>query len=236
MPTPVRMESRDYDRYWQERDLERARARSQARARLALRLLSDARGEKRGRRLLEVGCGPGWALEVFRESGYDVRGVDISPRAVEMGSRRGLEMETLNLELDEIPGGYDVVVALEVLEHLVNPLQVLEKLKAALVRGGHLVVSLPNEFHLGRRLSVLCGRPGFGGHDDPHLRFFDEVHARRLFAASGLRVLERLSDSIAPPRWRLLKNLSRALVRVLPGPLALAHLFLLEPEVSGNDQ
>lgn len=56
-----------YDDYWRKRDLERGRAA------IGLQLL----GEKRGL-LLEVGCGPGWALERFREAGFNVKGLDAS--------------------------------------------------------------------------------------------------------------------------------------------------------------
>ena len=69
-----------YDAYWQARNTERTRARSRERAAVAVELLKQA-GRLRGR-LLEVGCGPGWALEVFQDAGFDVAGADCSPRAV----------------------------------------------------------------------------------------------------------------------------------------------------------
>lgn len=224
------MRESDYDRYWRERDDERTRARSRVRALLALSLLGRALTRQSRPRLLDVGCGPGWSLEVFRGAGYDVRGLDVSPHAVNLARGRGLDAQICNLEEGEIPGQYDVAVALEVLEHLAEPLAILRSLKGALLPGGRLVISLPNEFHLGRRLAILVGRVPFGGHDDPHLRHFDDRHARRLFAAAGLRVVARLSDSLMPPRWKLLKGLLAPLVGLLPGLFALANVFLLEVE------
>ena len=233
-----------YDRYWLERDVERTRARSRARAALALRLLT--RAGRTGGRLLEVGCGPGWALDVFRAAGYDASGVDVSREAAERARERGLRVLVGDLERWAVggPGAMrelgtqdglidaEVLVALEVLEHLVDPLGVLTALSTGLAAGSHLVVSLPNEFHLLRRLQILAGCVSFGGHRDPHLRYFDERKARSLFAEAGLRVLARLDDSLVPPRARLSRALARPLVAVAPRLLSLSHVFLLTPNAT----
>jgi SAM-dependent methyltransferase len=226
--------ARAYDRYWEARDEERARARSLARAELALELLErDGRHVPRGGRaprLLDAGCGPGWALAAFRARGFDARGLELSALAAEAARRRGLEVEVWDIESRPPSGAYEVVTALEVLEHLAEPLPALLRLKAALAPGGRLVVSLPNELHLLRRLAILAGRAPFGGHDDPHLRWFNEALARRLFAAAGLCVLALRSDPLAPPRRPLLRRLLCPLARLSPGLFALSHVFLLEPE------
>jgi 2-polyprenyl-3-methyl-5-hydroxy-6-metoxy-1,4-benzoquinol methylase len=238
-----------YDTYWREReaDAERTAARSRARAVLALALL-ERRGTGRagggggaaaqpGRapfRLLEVGCGPGYALEVFAAAGYDADGVDVAAHAVERACARGLRARVLDVEREDFgQSRFDAVVLLEVLEHLSDPLAVLLKARAALAAGGVLVVSLPNEIHLVRRLAVLCGRMGFGGHDDPHLRHFDASSARRLFAAAGLRVVAQASDSVVPPRRRLLRALTAPLNAWLPGLFAVARVYLLCPASEG---
>jgi len=237
-----------YDSYWSEREPSRTRARSRSRAALALGLLgvrmplasrsraaADSSPHATMQSLLEVGCGPGWALEVFRDAGFRARGVDVSPAAAALASERGLVVDLVDIEraaldpraLGAAPG-FDVVVALEVLEHLVDPVAALAALRGALAPGGALVVSLPNEFHLLRRLAVLCGRPGFGGHDDPHLRYFDDARARRLFAAAEMRVVARRSDSLVPPRRAWLRRLTAPFHALSPGLLSIAHVYLLE--------
>jgi SAM-dependent methyltransferase len=233
-PAPeVRSRAEEADRYWEGMDLERAAARSAARAEIGLRLLS--RAGLRGGRLLEVGCGPGFALERFRAAGFQASGVDASPAAVSRARARGLPVERLDLELEPLPGPFEVVAALEVLEHLRDPLRALAALARALAPAGRLLVSLPNEFHLARRLSILAGNPGaaghrpFGGHDDPHLRFFTPRQAERLFGAAALRVVARGWDGLLPPRWKGLRPLSAALAALRPPLFALSGLYLLEP-------
>lgn len=229
-----------YDRYWRDRDAARTRARSEARAELALDLLRRdgavraASGDRRPR-LLEIGCGPGWALERFARAGYEARGIDVSEVAAEAARSRGLAVERRDIEEDDLEGRYEVVALLEVLEHLVEPLRALAKARGVLEGGGRLVVSLPNEFHVLRRLAVVAGRPSFGGHEDPHLRYFDDRSARRLFDAAGLRVLGRASDSVVPPRRRLLKSLAAPAAKVVPGLLAISNVYLLaEPAPPGG--
>lgn len=211
-----------YDRYWQTRDLARAEARSRRRARLAVGLLGSRRGA-----LLEVGCGPGWALEVFRESGFEVRGLDLSEVAVEAARGRGLDVVQADFLASELRAEADIVVALEVLEHVLDPLLALGRLAGAVRPGGRLLVSLPNEWHLLQRLRVLAGRPSLGGHDDPHLRHFGLADARRLLRAAGLCVEASAWDGLAPPRWRALKRLSEPLASLWPGLFAISGVHLL---------
>ena len=215
-----------YDQYWAERDRKRTAARSRRRAALALELLDSHSGA-----LLEIGCGPGWALERFRDAGFDVVGVDVSRRACDDASARGLKVHALDVDSEDIPEtltGFRLVVALEVLEHLLEPLAAIQKMCSALQPGGRLIISLPNEWTLPRRISALFGRPGFGGHDDPHRRHFDPRSARRFLEAAGLRVVDCRWDSLLPPRWGFLKTLTEPLAAFFPGLFAISGVFLLE--------
>lgn len=213
-----------YDRYWERRDVSRGAARSRGRARLALSLLDAARGS-----LLEVGCGPGWALEVFKEAGFDVIGIDISGLAVERARSRGLDARVCDLQREELPGSYDVIALLEVLEHLARPADMLRRLLPRLGPGGRLIVSLPNEWFVLRRFSAFFGRPGFGGHDDPHLRHFDPRSAFALFEACELERLGTRWDGLAPPRRGVLKSVCDRLAQWMPGLFAISGVHLLRP-------
>lgn len=231
-----------YDRYWQSRDRDRVAARSRERAAAAVKLL----GAPAGRRLLEVGCGPGWGLETFQAAGYRVIGVDVSRVAVEEARRRGVEARLLDIESESLEGvglvpgaasggdAPEVVVALEVLEHLVDPLGALGKMMAILAPGGVLAVSLPNEIALPARLQILRGRLSFGGHDDPHIRHFDRRRARAMFDAAGLEIAAEAPISLLPPRWALAQRLGAPLARWLPGCLSLAAIYRLEARAGGE--
>ena len=225
-----------YDAYWRAREEPRTEARSRERAALVLALLGPPGPDAR---LVDLGCGPGWGLDVFRDAGWTVAGVDASVVAVEAARARGIPARQLDLERDALEGlgsltggAPEVFVALEVLEHLVDPSGFLSRLQTVVGRDGRLIVSLPNEIHVLARLRILFGRLPFGGHRDPHLRHFDLRQARRLFSESGYRVRGERAVPLAPPRWTLLRLVSAPLVRLLPGLFSIGSIYELEADGS----
>jgi 2-polyprenyl-3-methyl-5-hydroxy-6-metoxy-1,4-benzoquinol methylase len=199
----------------------------------AVELLREV-GRVRGR-LLEVGCGPGWGLEVFRDAGFEASGAECSPHAVGSARERGLRVLELDLEsatvadLVEVSGERPVVIAaLELLEHVTFPLEALRKLSEVLEPGGHWIVSLPNEIHVGARIAIAAGRLPFGGHADPHLRHFDRRRARELLRAAGLRIVGSRPQSVVPSRHGVVRAAVAPLVRLLPGLFSLSEVYLLE--------
>ena len=123
------------------------------------------------------------------------------------------------------PGPSMPSVVLEVLEHLVDPEAAVGRILARLAPGGSLVLSLPNEFHAVRRISILAGREPFGGHDDPHVRHFGRRSVRRFAAACGLRIVASRVTSIVPPGWGILSGAGRVLARALPRLFALSFVL-----------
>lgn len=222
-----------YDRYWTARDRCRTEARSRERAAATLDLLQL--GGVPGGRLLDIGCGPGWTLEIFQAAGYTALGVDTAGVAIAEARSRGLDARKLDLEREDLRSllvageKWDAAIALEVLEHLLDPCALLGRVRESLSPGGVLVASLPNELALPARLRILTGRLPFGGHNDPHLRHFDRRQAFALFHAAGFEVKRVRPLSVVPPRWRRLRASTGHLVRLLPGAFSLANVFLCTP-------
>ena len=236
-PRPI---AEAYDAYWSVMDRERTAVRSRERAEAALDLLESV-GACSGR-LLDIGCGPGWALEIFAREGLAATGLDVSARAVNDARQRGLEAHQVDIGnagfeeiLEGLGGPFDIVTALEVLEHMEDPLNTLRKLLRLVAPGGKVVISLPNEIHLAARLRILLGWLPFGGHDDPHVRHFDLQRARTLFDAAGCRVGRRRFLSLVPPRWPFLRWVTAPLVSVVPGLLALSAVVVLEGPANGRE-
>lgn len=102
------------------------------------------------RRLLDVGSGPGLFLALGRSRGWSVKGIEPSKKAA-LYSR-----ETLGLDVEEIfltrenasqLGRFDVVNMGEVLEHLPDPLDMLEIVHSILAESGLLCLIVPNDFN-----------------------------------------------------------------------------------------
>ena len=127
----------------------------------------DAAGTLEGRRVLEIGCGRGGLLAALSTRGAaEVQGVDFVETYVAEAAQRGgpnVRVRTANLA-EALPypaGAFDVVFAMEVLEHLKVPERCLGEVHRVLSPGGRLVLSIPNAtafapFH--RLGSVLPGR------------------------------------------------------------------------------
>ncbi len=216
-----------YNTYWsgQEQGVRRARrqARTLERARLAASLLSHSSGS-----LLEAGCGPGDAASFFAGRGFDVTGIEISPEAAASARSKGVTVLESDIENAPLPeGAWDVILALEVLEHLRDPLSVLETLLEHLADDGELVFSLPNEFHCLRRIAILFGGEPFGGHADPHLRHFGIRSIRRFAEAARVDVCCIKPVTLVPPRFRLLGPAGRLLAALSPALFSISCLVKL---------
>ncbi len=110
--------------------------------------------------------------------------------------------------LMRLPRGYDVVIAADVLDHLLSPERMLRMAHDALPPGGRLLVSVPNVAHLYVRVALLFGRFPYaerGILDRTHRVFFTRRSTRELFARCGFRIdcetVATVPLPLAFPRW-----------------------------------
>ena len=107
-----------------------------------------------GNKLLEIGSNMGLFLDVARNAGWEVHGIEPSRWAVEQGRERfGVDLEQGTIEsLSASEQKPDVVVMLDVLEHLVDPLHGLKIIRNLINEDGMLVLSTVNLGGLHARL------------------------------------------------------------------------------------
>jgi SAM-dependent methyltransferase len=99
-------------------------------------------------KLLDAGSGRGDFLRAFAALGFEVRGMDISEKAVELG--RGFEVKVADIETDAMPfpsESFDYVFSKSLIEHLRDPASLLRKCAESLKPGGILVVMTPSWVH-----------------------------------------------------------------------------------------
>jgi 2-polyprenyl-3-methyl-5-hydroxy-6-metoxy-1,4-benzoquinol methylase len=113
----------------------------------------DAIGANRGR-LLEIGCAYGFFL-IEAQRSFDVVGIEIADDAVAFCRSRGLDVHQggLSDELLRNQGQFDVVVMLDVIEHLPDPESALRIVRRHLLPGGHLVLTTGDWMSLISRIS-----------------------------------------------------------------------------------
>lgn len=106
----------------------------------ALRLLA---ADGRPRRILDVGCGSGVFLRALSEFG-DVEGVEPNAELAAAAPYSGARIHVTEFDARfEPPYAYDLVLMLDVLEHLPDPVAALRAARDALTPSGRLVVTVP---------------------------------------------------------------------------------------------
>jgi 2-polyprenyl-3-methyl-5-hydroxy-6-metoxy-1,4-benzoquinol methylase len=96
-------------------------------------------------RYLDIGCSTGFVVEAAQQRGWDARGIDLNPSAIEYGRSRGLHLDAVSLEDAALtPGSFDAVSLFDVIEHLFDPMRTLKACVRLLAPGGILFVYVPN--------------------------------------------------------------------------------------------
>jgi len=97
-------------------------------------------------RLLDVGCGIGIFVQAALDAGWEAHGFDVSKHLIRYGQERlGVSLRCADVyEVEYPPHSFDVVVLWDVLEHVVEPVLALSRLRGFLRLGGRLLLQTPN--------------------------------------------------------------------------------------------
>ena len=158
-----------------------------------------------GRAALDVGCGGGLLAEPLARLGAETTGVDASPEAIAAASAHaeamGLDIRYMAGEVGAIDiGKFDLVTAMEVIEHVADKPAFLAALRDRLAEGGLLLLSTPNRTATSRLLltgaAEAIGLVPRGTHDWSDFVTPDELEG--LLAEGGLAVIERRGIGFSP--------------------------------------
>jgi SAM-dependent methyltransferase len=128
------------------------------------RLVQAERLLKSRGRLLDVGSGRGELLRVAKEAGWQVTGIEPSPRFAEYAAAySGADVKQSRLEQCAFAdASFDAVILAGVIEHVYKPVRMVQEISRILRSGGALFVDVPNEaglfFRMGNLYQRLCGR------------------------------------------------------------------------------
>ena len=182
-----------YDRYWSD-----GVSGWRPAAGLSPLMANLLAGEVQAKDVLDYGGGDGQRYgRLVRSAAQSYTVADISSKVLDL---RAKEAGTKVMHIEELEGcgiQFDVVLLLEVLEHLLDPVSALRVVRRVLRPGGSAIVSVPNAFSVWNRVRMVAGRmpasgvgaPGVVGHtyDAPHVKFFDLASLRHLIELVGLR-------------------------------------------------
>jgi SAM-dependent methyltransferase len=200
--------------------------------------LSQIQGRVNGKRVLDIGAGGGGIGRAARaEDPKELIAIEIDPRA----------QAALQQTYDEVHGDisalqgrqFDLVILLDVLEHMTDPFGYLRELRPLLAPGARIVISVPNVAHWSVRFGLLFGRFEYrsrGILDRTHFQFFSRRRFLEMLRSLDRSEVVETSASIEPielmlPSWASSNPVFQGLAKLrskfagaLPGLMAYQHL------------
>jgi len=117
-----------------------------------------------GASVVDVGCGGGILSESLAREGALVKGIDVAPKVLaiarlhlhESGLEIDYEQKTVEELASEMPGQFDVVTCMEMLEHVPDPASIIASVQALLKPGGQGFFSTLNRTPLAFALGIVA--------------------------------------------------------------------------------
>jgi 2-polyprenyl-6-hydroxyphenyl methylase/3-demethylubiquinone-9 3-methyltransferase len=159
-----------------------------------------------GKTALDVGCGAGLLAEPLARLGAQVTAIDAAPEVIAVAKAhaagQALAIDYRHAAVEDLDGRFDLVTAMEVIEHVADPQAFLMSLAARLAPGGLMILSTPNRTARSRLLMITIaegiGQIPKGTHD--HHRFITPDELKAMMAAAGLAVIDCEGIAFSPTR------------------------------------
>ena len=158
-------------------------------------------------KILDVGCGIGYFLEVAKERGWDVYGTEYTDEAIQICSLKGINMQkgilsSRNYQNEE----FDIITSFEVIEHINNPIDELTNFYKVLRKGGLVYLTTPNfnsllRYRLKSEYNVICY--------PEHLSYYTPKTLKKLFTSVGFKTKKIESTGISLTRLKTSKGVSK---------------------------
>ena len=191
---------------------------------LSGRILNGIHEPHGSNRLLDVGCGSGQLLEVYRTLGWHVCGIEISPPACAACREKALEVHQGTVfDAPFHVQQFDMILLSHVIEHVRDPVAVLKRVAEFLAPEGRIIITTPNLHGIGFSIYGSCW---FHLDAPRHLFLFDPRTIRLLAASAGLTVVRAVTQS-SPRSLCESRHYSRNQGQQMPDDLASRQALLL---------
>ena len=148
---------------------------------------------KNGLRILDTGCGYGYMVHALTQLGHSVAGIEVVESVVNKAKKLYGDMFYLtqieNVYLKDKP---DLVIALEVMEHLSDPLKFTQLLQNIVKDGGNIIITTPDRVYIENRTSSAGEsmlKMGWAGEMPPvHLAMYSKKSMEYLAKKLNMKV------------------------------------------------
>lgn len=159
-----------------------------------------------GKSALDVGCGAGLLAEPLARLGAQVTAIDAAPELIDLArahaEARALEIDYQATTLEQVEGHFDLITAMEVIEHVADPRAFVRSLARRVAPGGLIILSTPNATAWSRLLMITIGE-GIGQiprgtHDFD--KFIAPERMKQLLSDAGLDCIDVEGIAWTPTR------------------------------------
>ncbi len=197
--------------------------------------------ELRSKKFLDIGCGEGFVMNHFHKLGCKVKGFDFSAEGIKKNNPNILNFfvqgNIFTLLDEEISkkNKYDIVWLQNVLEHVLDPVALMNSIRNIISDSGYLVVTVPNDFskiqeHL---LSFNKVDKPYWVSPPDHLSYFNIENIKNLFNITNWEIADLSGDF--PIEWYLLNENSNYILDSSMGKSAHNARMIIENLISEND-
>jgi len=153
-------------------------------------------------KLIDIGCGEGFFARYFYDHGWEIECCDLSSFAIERHNPEILSFFTENNIFKELDGKitdnnkYDFINLSNVLEHVREPVTLLERVKKIMGRDSMLRIKVPNDFSAFQQILLDSSRISSEYWFNPpgHLNFFTLTSLKEVLKSCGFRIVKTLAD------------------------------------------
>jgi len=138
---------------------------------------------KEKKSILEIGCGTGELLKLFKIEGWDIKGIepDYSLSEYARNSNK-LDVETSIFKLDNfLENRFDIIALSHVFEHLANPIEFLKQIESIMEENSIVFIELPNDNY--KKIETMIRLNSTSS----HLYFYNIDSLRQIFKKNGFK-------------------------------------------------
>jgi 2-polyprenyl-3-methyl-5-hydroxy-6-metoxy-1,4-benzoquinol methylase len=184
------------------------------------------------KQILDVGCGSGWVGRKIKSiKSCKVHGIEMFEESALKAKKFYDKVYQVNLDVEFPDLGnnkYDCIICSDILEHLNNPVETLNRLKAFLNPNGEIIISLPNISHYTIILSLLKNKFKYtdeGILDKTHKVFFTEKSIIELMDQLNLKIIKKTKSING---GRIIKIFNILSLRKMEYLLVFQNIFLVK--------
>jgi 2-polyprenyl-3-methyl-5-hydroxy-6-metoxy-1,4-benzoquinol methylase len=186
-------------------------------------------------RLIDIGCNEGRGLNLYARNGFQVEGLELNETAASQARNRGFIVHGLPVEDFTPAAPYEVAILSNVLEHAVEPRQMLLEVRRILSSKGQIWISCPNNRSW---LRGVFGKYWINWHVPFHISHFSSQTITNLLEQTGFTAIH--ISLVTPAAWVASSIIARIFAKegrptrqlrnpILFAPLVLAIRFFLFP-------